>query len=920
MKSTIRNPDTSHFIRGGSMNKKEFFNMKTSFLQGVVFTVVIAGYFLVPAVNAAIDETMPSNIPSEIKADWQDQGGTAESIKASLPEEYQAKCDGSFESACHWRRVYRLSQFPCLEKILYARHHVLGGLAVGFWVNVGPSDVSDQLFAAKGAIGVLEFDNYYPQPKEILTKSNMLIKDPCVSLDGKKVVFAMSSGKNQGSLLYEMEIDNPGSVKQLTDHPAGLKVADFEPCYLPNGDIMFSSTRCFGVIDCGWQPTSNMFIMDSTGQYIRRVGYDQVHTDYPVLCPDGKILYTRWEYNDRDVSNVMGLFSMNPDGCRQTEVFGNQTTWPMTFIHGRPVPKHPELYFAVASGHHGTYSGEVFICDVSEDTNGPEYITMIDPPRKTETRDKNDKLAMGGANRCSAYPYPLSANWYLVSHREAEQESFMNISKTPFKIYLRHVDGEQRELLAWGNESMMNPMPLAPYEDIFGEKPFKIAQQADFNKTEGTLMMNDVYYGRGMEGIEKSSGEARTIRAIALKYRVTGACDNMAFGSVSGPRPSNVVFSAPTICPVSIGGASWEVKEVLGEAKIWEDGSASFKVPARKPIFLQVLDENGCCIANMRSWLTLMPGETFACYGCHENKSVAPPTAPTFLASEGEPQKLDTPLGIEGQGFDFKKMVQPILDDHCASCHTSGHSSGFDLTGGDSKDNAAKKTWTKSYASLLKGLKSTGSNGNIQLSNKAVCITSIFSQPPQMPPKSYGSTQSGIVKALLSGSMPKNGEKLPADKIKIIATWIDCECPFAPSYDSYMSAGSDAQKYHGLETTAQKWYDMEEKNVIEYAKVQDIVAAMPDRYNDVRPYDIAVEQPAIGFLPQKRALVLRHAIEGNFILLDLRGRVVSRMQVSQKLDGDVTVSLPSSLGRGLYMAKFEGVDGSIQKAKISVTQ
>ena len=79
---------------------------KSFFLRRVVFTAILAGFFLAPALNAAaIDATMPANIPSEILADWKAQGGTAEEIKASLPEEYAAKCDGSFESACHWRRV-----------------------------------------------------------------------------------------------------------------------------------------------------------------------------------------------------------------------------------------------------------------------------------------------------------------------------------------------------------------------------------------------------------------------------------------------------------------------------------------------------------------------------------------------------------------------------------------------------------------------------------------------------------------------------------------------------------------------------------------------------------------------------------------------------------------------------------------------
>ncbi len=296
-----------------------------------------------------------------------------------------------------------------------------------------------------------------------MTKNDAHVKDPCISLDGTKVVFAMSgNGKGTGYRLFEMEIDDPSSVKQLTYNPPGLTVADFEPCYLPNGDIMFSSTRCFGTIDCGWQATSNMFVRDGKGNYIRRVGYDQVHTFYPVSRGDGTVLYTRWEYNDRDISNIMGLFSMYPGGCHQTEVFGNQTIWPQTLIHARPVPGSPSKFFAVASGHHGAYSGEVCIVKNALDTNGPNHVTMISPPRKTETLDKHDSLAMGGVYRNSEYPYPLNDEWYLVSCRDVGQERFGNVSPTPYKIYLKHVDGKSRELLAWGGGALHHPVVVAP--------------------------------------------------------------------------------------------------------------------------------------------------------------------------------------------------------------------------------------------------------------------------------------------------------------------------------------------------------------------------------------------------------------------------------------------------------------------------
>ena len=70
------------------------------------------------------DETMPSSIPQQILDDWKAQGGTAATIKASLPEEYQAKCDGTFNNACHWRRVAKLKPFMgSMKKVLYAKNY-----------------------------------------------------------------------------------------------------------------------------------------------------------------------------------------------------------------------------------------------------------------------------------------------------------------------------------------------------------------------------------------------------------------------------------------------------------------------------------------------------------------------------------------------------------------------------------------------------------------------------------------------------------------------------------------------------------------------------------------------------------------------------------------------------------------------------
>ncbi len=887
--------DTYLFIFNGKRQNRSIATVQVNMPQSGVADTLRQNLQL-----TIIDEAMPAvdSIPKEILDDWKAQGGTADSIEASLPAEYAAKCDGTFESACHWRRVYRMSQFPQMQSIMFARHHNMGTLEIGSWVNV--PDVTDTYFQAKGALCLLKFKDYYSQYTEILTKNDACVRDPCISLDGKKVIFAMSGiGKYTGYRLFEMNIDDSGSVKQLTQNPADLTVADFEPCYLPNGDIVFASTRCFGVSHSGWQPTTNMFIMDSTGKYMRRAGFDQALTCYPVLRGDGTVMYSRWEQNDRDIANIMGLFRMNPDGSHQTELFGNQTTWPMTIIQGRPVPGNPKLFFAIAGGHHGDYSGEVCVIDVTQNSNGPENVTMVSPPRTTETRDTNDIFAWGGIFRNSEYPYPLNDKWYLVGYREDNSmPSMMSPSNnTPFRIYLKNIDGTSRELLAWGDQSLHSPVVVAPWKDIWGSEPFRVEVQANYNDSLGIFTMQDVYKGQGLKDVTK--GVAKKLRVVALMYRVTGACENGWAGQLAVTKPSDIIFSAPVRCPVSLWGGSWDVKKVLGEAMINEDGSAAFKVPARTPVYFQVLDSNGCSIASMRSWSTLMPGETFSCVGCHESKAEAPPAGNTALAGTAKP--LEKLLGVEDRGFDYPTFVQPILDEHCVSCHRANHASGLDLTGDLVLNSSAKKSFAKSYTSLFTGI-------GASKSNRAINIATVFSQAPQMPPYSYGSTQSGMIKAINGSVAAMKDVNLTDREKRILACWIDLEAPHSGAYYSYMST-PDSLKYQDLVSTAQKWHGIEAQNVKDLAALQ-AAATGPGQRAKASASD---NRFSIGYLPRERALVLNRPDRGSFVLVDLRGRVIYRTEIADRHTDNISISLPPSLSRGCYAALFIGEGLTLQR-------
>jgi hypothetical protein len=580
-------------------------------ISGLYFIIVTLLMVISPVINPlqkvqaagaidTIDETMPA-IPAEVLADWKDQDGTKsaaviDSVKAAFPE-YASRITGSgdegYKQACHWRRVARMKTFePDINNIMFCRHNNFGGMLVGYHDNT-QSGESDWDWSSKSGLCVLNFKNFYPTSTELLTKTDGVVRDPCISFDAKKALVAISgNGKGTGYKIWEMEIATK-KLTQLTFAPEGLGVvADFEPCYLPNGDIMFTSTRNFGIVDCAFNPSTNMFLMNGQGKYMRQVGFDQVNTFYPVLMEDGSVLYSRWEYNDRDLTNSMGLFTMNPDGSRQTEWYGNQTGWPFTKIQGRPIPNSFNAkVMCIAGGHHGPYSGELMMIDRSKGTNGLPSITMIAPKRETKPDVKKSDAAMGNVNFLFQNPYPLDKNYFLISMRKSEGSQNNGI----FRLYFMDLDGK-RELLAWGDQSVSQPVLIKAVRN-----PPKIAVQANYKETMASLSLTNVYVGESMNGVTK--GAAKSLRVVKLHYRAAGGTTGQAMGK--GPSGA---FTPAITCPVSAYGASWECKEVLGETKIYPDGSASFTIPARTPVYFQVLDSNGYCIATMRSWATLMPG------------------------------------------------------------------------------------------------------------------------------------------------------------------------------------------------------------------------------------------------------------------------------------------------------------------------
>ena len=530
------------------------------------------------------------------------------------------------------------TEFP---KIVFVKHFDIGGSHYAYTeaLSDAPGVLHEKRnFEPGSALCLLELgdDGEYHE-KTLIKDPNGVIRDPDVSFDGKKIVFAWKKSELEDDYhLYDYEVET-GKVRQLT---FGLGYADYEPCVLPDGGIVFNSTRCVQVVDCWWTEVSNLYHCDANGDSIRRLSFDQVHTNYPKLLEDGRIIYTRWEYNDRGQMFTHGLFQMNPDGTFQTEMYGNNSWFPTTILHARGIPGTGKIV-AIFAGHHTYQRGKLGILDPSKGRQENTGAQLIAPIRETKA-ERIDQYGQDGEQ--FAYPYPINEREFLVSYRPNHDE--------PFGIYRVDIDGNRKRLAFDPKISSSQPVPLIVREPI----PLR-ASTVDLASDFGTYTMQDVYVGPGLAGIER--GKAKKLRVIALDFRIVG------IGATAGLGPAGEGMSNT---PIAAGNGAWGVKIPLGDAEIYSDGSASFKVPARTPLYFQVLDENGHAIQTMRSWSTLQPGEHFACIGCHEDKnSTLQPTKTTMAMNRG-PQDL-TPFYGPPRGFSFPKEIQPILDRHCIECH-----------------------------------------------------------------------------------------------------------------------------------------------------------------------------------------------------------------------------------------------------------
>jgi hypothetical protein len=584
----------------------------------------------------------------------------------------------------------------------------------GHWyANIGYycDDISKKAYAGNGqpdSSVLYRYDLLTHAKTVLLDAHGGSIRDPHVDYDGRTLLLSYRPAGTDYYHLYQMQSDGTG-LKQLTTGPWD----DFEPSRLPDGDIIFVSTRCKRWVSCWYTQVGTLFRCKADGAGITALSANIEHDNTPAVMPDGRILYMRWEYIDRSQVEYHALWTMNPDGTGVNVFYGNMHSY-IVMIDAQPVPGTQEVLASFSPGHGANeHAG---------------FATLVTPLAGPDHLPSARRLSEKGRIRD---PLPLSKDLFLMARDK--------------QLLLMSRDGKEQAVYTDPDVAVHEPRILRPRP----REPV-IPSRVDPEASTGQFVLVDVYAGRNMEGVKR--GDVKKLLVIE-------------------PLPKPVNFSGGM--DLTSFSGSFNLERVLGTVPVEADGSASFIAPAGRPLFFVSLDANDLSVKRMQSFANLMPGETFTCIGCHEERASAAGAdrrESALLALQRPPSVIQKFEGLPDV-LDFQRDIQPILDRHCVTCHNPQKREGnLNLIA------AQAPRFSNAYIALITRREfMDGRNG---LGNQ--------------PPRSIGSAASPLLNRLSGGH---KGVKVSPAEWRTVWLWIEAAAPYGGSYAALRN--SEEQNYYG---------------------------------------------------------------------------------------------------------------------------
>lgn len=516
--------------------------------------------------------------------------------------------------------------------------------------------------------------------------------DPEVSYDGTKILFSMRISRQSKWHLYEMNVDG-SDLLQLTDADAD----DMDPIYLPNGQIMFASTRP-GIVDEYERRASPLLHVADRGAdgrliNIRCVSFNQSHDTNPIVHSSGKIIYSRWEHLGNP--NKFPLFVMNPDGSRVFVLYGNHSptqSGSRVFLEPREL-SDGGIVCSVMERNSRFEGGAIAIIDISKSDDNLEFISPDTSPFVTRngsqaifktphpildpnaSNDRREKIL------CAMSPFPVNM--------DDEEEA------VDYGIYVMDKDGQNLRLIYNDPDfNEIDPVPVAPRDELPGGLPQVIPTSPEIAQGLASNQQTGIFFDGNVYDRSPSDRQMRPSPDFVNKDGSLGQAKWLRILEAVGMPINRSQRGGP------IGNTNLEKQRVVGYAPIRSDGSFSVEVPANRSLHMQTLDENGLMLVNQITWVQVMPGEQRLCTGCHDShdrdriiedlevqldKSVRN-TAQNRMYESGfhnavnvmahSAARTDTVDFFDKFNVNRTNTVQAALERNCVSCHNTASPAG----------------------------------------------------------------------------------------------------------------------------------------------------------------------------------------------------------------------------------------------------
>ncbi|MBM4039466.1 MAG: hypothetical protein FJ290_13220, partial [Planctomycetes bacterium] len=347
-------------------------------------------------------------------------------------------------------------------------------------------------------VGPARLNRFNPgtrQVKVLLEDNGGSIRNPRVDYDAKRILFSWRKKGEEYHHLWEIDADG-SNLRQITTGPWD----DIEPCYLPDGGIVFCSTRAKRYVGCWYVQALTLFRCERNGSNLRMLTSSAFTENSPSVLADGRVIFTRWEYVNRPPTTIHDLWTMNSDGTAQQLFFGGLTPNPL--IDAVQIPGEQGVV-CIQGGHAGPeHYGHLVKISERGGPNQPQSLTYLSLPAGIngasinpvtphlapgETLKKDLSLVKKDGGERFRFPYPVTKSTFLVALHD-HLLLYDSVTGAVRKIFYESKTG-------WSmvdGPCLLRPRPREPVA----------AGTLDMSQVTGTVFLFDVYVGRNMRGVK----------------------------------------------------------------------------------------------------------------------------------------------------------------------------------------------------------------------------------------------------------------------------------------------------------------------------------------------------------------------------------------------------------------------------------